>query len=502
MPDSANTSTEVITQLAPTQRILKILKTQDLPKPTEREKDHLYYVYDKMKLYLYQSQYSDPFSIVEKMPDQSVLVENMLYIVIENGYMYTYSHNSIVELGHIEINEFGEVDPDQMDLLKKSGTIYFMNAEERYLDPQTRTLQLPFQNGTYQLSLSLAKDLMIDNETVIKFNEETEQFEIMGAEFQPDKWLKEIYKYRGNWNESIITSVEKGSNAIKSKVNVADLSGNAIKVLGKGLYVNALDFAPASRYNDMVLAFVNYKNIIDRYVLECTEAIMTITSSISQETIREKIIAILEEYKPDIEDMFEKYDQFQEEINLIQYYLDHDIPEAIDEAEQSIIDYINSKDNAWSYFNEDLDPALVLTQDQLEAQGLIVSEFREVVKTLRAIEPPTPEPEPSPEPEPEPDPEPLGAGDEDTDEEDSGGGVDTIDSVIPNVTPSYEEDEDEGEINNHGYYKSEQAASDMVIKEYNVIVFHDNGGVDPEPDPDPEDENEGEDLIPDDDENP
>lgn len=42
----------------------------------------------------------------------------------------------------------------------------------------------------------------------------------------------------------------------------------------------------------------------------------------------------------------------------------------------------------------------------------------------------------------------------------------------------------------------------MIIKEYNVIVFHDNGGVDPEPDPDPEDEDEGEDLIPDDDENP
>ena len=463
MPDESTiTSPEVLTQLAPTQRILQILTSRELPLPQYREADHLYYVYDKMKLYLYQSQYSDPFSIVEKMPDQSVLVENMLYIVIENGYMYTYSHNSIVELGHIEINEFGDVDPDQMELLKKSGTIYFMNAEERYIDPQTRTLQLPFHNGTYQLTLNLAKDLMIDNETVIKFNEETEQFEIMGAEFQPDKWLKEIYKYRGNWNESIITSVEEGSNAIKSKVNVADLSGNAIKVLGKGLYVNALDFADASRYNDMVLAFVNYKNIIDRYVLECTEAIMTITSSISQETIKERIIAILEEYKPDIEDMFEKYDQFEEEINLIQYYLDHDLPEQIEAAEDEIIDYIDSKDNAWSYFGEDLDPALVLNEDQIEAQGLIVSEFRDIVKALREIAPPEPEPE------------------EESEEND--------------------DEEGEGEINNHGYYKSEQEASDLVIDEYNVIVFHDNGGVDPEPDPDPEDEDE--DLTPDDDENP
>ena len=501
MPDESTiTSPEVLTQLAPTQRILQILTSRELPLPQYREPDHLYYVYDKMKLYLYQSQYADPFSIVEKMPDQSVLVENMLYIVIETGYMYTYSHNSIVELGHIEINEFGDVDPDQMELLKKSGTIYFMNAEERYLDPQTRTLQLPFQNGTYQLTLSLAKDLMIDNETIIKFNEDTEQFEIMGAEFQPDKWLKDIYKYRGNWNESIITAVEEGSNAIKSKVNVADLSGNAIKVLGQGLYVNALDFADASRYNDMVLAFVNYKNIIDRYVLECTEAIMTITSTISQETIKQRIIAILEEYKPDIDDMFEKYDQFEEEINLIQYYLDHDVPEQIDEAEQSIIDYIDSKDNAWSYFSEDVDPALVLTEDQIEAQGLIVSEFRDIVRTLRAITPPEPEPEPEPEPSPEPEPEPLGAGDEESgDEEDSGGGIDPVPEV-PDVDPtpssdSSEEDEEAEEINNHGYYKSEQEASDLVIKEYNVIVFHDNGGVDPEPDP----EDEGE--TPEDEEN-
>ena len=325
MPDNIDTSTEVITQVAPTQRILTILRSQELPLPQNREKDHLYFVYDKMQLYLYQSLYADPFTIVEAIPDQLVLVENMLYIVL-NGYMYTYSHNSIIELGHLPINEFDEVDPDQLELLKTVGTVYFMNAESRYLDAQTRTIQLPFQNGSYQLSLSLAKDLMIDHETIISYNQDTEQFEIMGAEFQPDKWLKDIYKYRGNWNETIITSVEEGSNAIKSKVNVADISGNAIQVLGHGLYVNAKDFALAERYNDMVLSFVNYKNIIDRYVTECTEAIMTITASISNQTIKEKIMDVLEEYKPTIEEMFEKYDEYEEVLNEIEYEIENELP--------------------------------------------------------------------------------------------------------------------------------------------------------------------------------
>lgn len=513
MPDSIDTSNEVLTELAPTQRILQILKSQELPKPHDREKDHLYYVYDKMKLYLYQSLYSDPFTIVESLPEE--LVENMLYIVL-NGYMYTYAHGSIIELGHIRINEFDEVDPDQLDLLKKVGTVYFMNAESRYIDTSTRTLQLPYQNGSYQLTLSLAKDLMIDNETVISFNQETEQFEIMGAEFQPDKWLKDIYKYRGAWNETIVTSVEEGYNAIKSKVNIADISGNAIQILGKGLFVNAYDFASGSRYNDMVRSFVNYKNIIDRYVAECTEAIMTITASISQSTIKQKIIDVLEDYKPTIQEMFDKYAEFEDELNEMEYQVQNELPKRVAAAEQEIVDYVNSKDNAWSYFPEDAEPGEVLTQDQLLAQGMIISDYRSIVLTMREIEP-EPEPEPTPDPEEGGEDESiLGAGDEEGTEEETGG----LDPVEPSeesgeesgeVTPS-EDDPGESEdpvepvepdpepepepttsrvLNSHGYTEDEQTVSDMLIAAYNEIVKAENV-VQPEPDPDPEESGEDE----------
>lgn len=501
MPDSTTTSSEVLTQLAPTQRILKIIKSQDLPIPQEREKDHLYYVYDKMKLYLYQSMYSDPFSIVEKLPDQSVLVENMLYIVL-NGYMYTYSHNSIIELGHIEINEFGDVDPDQLDLLKTVGTVYFMNSEERYIDPQTRTLQLPYQNGTYQLTLNLAKDLIIDRETIISFNEETEQFEVMGAEFQPDKWLKDIYRYRGNWNETIVTEVEEGFNAIKSRVNVADISGNAIQILGQGLYVNANNFAEASRYSDMVYAFANYKNIIDRYVAECMEAIMEVTSTISSETISERIKAILEDYKPTIKDMFDKYADLKQDIYDIDYMIDHDLKAKVTLSKNEIINYVDSKDKAWSYFTEDGDPELFLTPDQMEAQALIIEEYRDVVMTLRTAEPYIPpyvEPEIPEESEPEsgePDPE-LYDPDENPDYiygtgEDDDDNLGGIDSTSTYTTVSYPDSMYEEEtvpnthyiINNSGYYEDEQDVSEMIIEEYDKFVIEENKEPEPEPDPD------------------
>ena len=182
-----------IYDIKPTQRVLKVLHSQNLPLPTDRNKNYMYFAYDKMKLYLYQSVYSDPFNIVETLPDKQDMVENMLYITLD-GYMNTRIGNSLIDLGTVEkINNI--IDPAQLALLRKVGTIYFMNAESRYLDTQTRMLQLPFQNGNYQLSLSLAKENLIDNDTTIKFNQETNQFEIMGNEFQPFKWLKDIYKY-------------------------------------------------------------------------------------------------------------------------------------------------------------------------------------------------------------------------------------------------------------------------------------------------------------------
>lgn len=343
-----------IYDIKPTQRVLKVLHSQNLPLPADRDKNYMYFAYDKMKLYLYQSVYSDPFNIVETLPDKQDMVENMLYITLD-GYMNTRIGNSLIDLGTVEkINNV--IDPAQLALLRKVGTIYFMNAESRYLDTQTRMLQLPFQNGNYQLSLSLAKENLIDNDTTIKFNQETNQFEIMGNEFQPFKWLKDIYKYITVSTKSISTYIETGFNAIRSEINISDDPTNAIKVLSGGLYVDTSDFVADQRYQQLVEAFYEYKHIIDGYVQELKDAVLEVTSTVSPESIDEQINEAIENYQPEMLQMIADYDDFSNRIDALEQNVYTETDQKINQLRTDIISYIDDKvDNAWDTFPANLD---------------------------------------------------------------------------------------------------------------------------------------------------
>jgi hypothetical protein len=310
-------------------------------------------VYDKMILFLYQSRYSDPFSIVEALPEIDVMVENMLYITL-TGYLYTKFAKSVVQLGTVEkVN--GVIDPEQLAILRKVGTVYFMNAESRYLDMQTRMLQLPFQNGNYQLSLSLAKEQLIDNDTIIKFNQSTNQFEIMGNEFQPFKWLKDIYKYMTVTTKSISTYIEAGFNAIRSEVNIDESWNNGIQVLAGGLFVDTSNFIDLEQYRSLVESFYQYKNIIDSYVNQLRTAVQEVIATVSDESIDEKIDEALTAYKPEILEMIEDYDSFSTRLDALEEAVYRDLNDRINSAKQEIINYVASFNNAWQEFPADLD---------------------------------------------------------------------------------------------------------------------------------------------------
>ncbi len=338
---------------SPTQRILKVLTSQELPVPASRDKRYMYFVYDKMLLFLYQSRYSDPFSIVEELPEIDIMVENMLYITLD-GYLYTRFARSIVQLGNVELVD-GSPDPAQLAILRKAGTMYFMNAESRYLDTQTRLLQLPFQNGNYQLSLSLARENMIDNDTVIKFNQETNQFEIMGNEFQPFKWLKDIYRYATITTQSISTYLEAGFNAIRSEVNISDDPSNGLQVLSSGLFVNTSDFIDTERYQALVEAFYAYKHIIDGYVDELKTAIQNIIITISPQSIDDKIDEALTAYYSEMLTMINNYNSFSTILDNLETAVYQETDARITAAKQQIIEYVNTTTgHAWSTFPVDL----------------------------------------------------------------------------------------------------------------------------------------------------
>ena len=164
--------------------ILRVCTSENLPILADRQSNYLYFVYDKMQLYFGRDIYRDSFCIVETVPLEPV--EGMLYITL-NGDLKVFLGDTLDTLGTIE-------NVTQIDLLKKAGTTYFMNAESRYLDLQTRTIQLPFQNGNYQLSVSMTQDLMIDEDTVITYDPATRQFVINGNYQQNMMQQEMIYR--------------------------------------------------------------------------------------------------------------------------------------------------------------------------------------------------------------------------------------------------------------------------------------------------------------------
>lgn len=366
------------TTLSPTQRTLKILHSKNLPKREDRDKMYMYFTYDKLHFYVYQSLYTDPFCIVEKLPTNSnVMVENMLYITM-NGDVYTYMSYKVIKLGQVE-----NYDPAQLQLLRMCGTTYFMSAESRYLDLQTKTVQLPFQNGTYQLNLNLLENTIIDEDTVIRFDPIKQQFYIAGKEYQFDDRLNNIGKYKGVETPTMYNYVD--ADSFRSFVKVSNNADNGLVIRPDGLFINASDLAKQSSYSDMVNAFATYKMIIDSYVNELRDAVLAVAGTISEETIAEKIQNSLESYQPTIDNMFSNYDNIENRIDNIEQTIGSGMDERIEQAKQEIRDYISNINQAWSEVSETSDDVEYSASD-FAVQTDILDTYRSIVAELRALE--------------------------------------------------------------------------------------------------------------------
>ena len=155
----------------PDLKTLKVCLSSELPLITERDPNTIYFLYDKLLVFLGQSLYNDPYAIVEAIPENPVF--NMLYFDLSDGKVKAYIDYSITEIAEVET-------PEQLEILKQSGTTFFVNSEKRYLDLRRRTVTLPYQNGTYMLTVDLANNLKFDENTVLGFNPETNCFEVIG----------------------------------------------------------------------------------------------------------------------------------------------------------------------------------------------------------------------------------------------------------------------------------------------------------------------------------
>ena len=363
-------------------KVLRVCSSKDLPESSARLSNYLYFVYDKMELYFYHSYYSDPFCIVETMPTAN-LVENMLYITT-TGDVKTYIDYKTVDIGSIEKDTSGNPDSAQLQLLLTAGTTYFMNAESRYLNLQTRVLELPYQNGSYQLSINLASQLKINNNTIIKFNEETNQFEVQG-DFVVPEGMTRIDQYKPRPTESVTTNIT--DKVMYCNINISDQPNNCIKVYGNGLYIDVNDKISQSEFDNVLYAYEAYRALIDSYIQELKTAVLKATDAVSSETIGAMVDAALVKYESTIQEMLANYDTLSTKIDTINTEVTTGTDSKIESAKDDIKNYVNQVDKAWQAFSQDdIQNRIYYSDSEMNAQTQVLDAFRTAVLVLRSVD--------------------------------------------------------------------------------------------------------------------
>lgn len=318
-------------------KTLKVCLSRDLPPILEN--NIIYFLYDKLEIFVGQNYFSDPFSIVESFPES--FVNNMIYICLDDGKIKAMINNELIEIALVE-------SPEQLEILKQSGSTFFVNSNKRYLDIKTKTISLPFQNGSYELTINLASDIKIDENTVIGFNPETNQFEIIGN--IQDYNLVFGRKYKGVETNSINTIVE--NNKISSEVKISPNYDNIIKNNKDGLYASVNDRVTSTVFQSWTEKFKKYAENIDEYIVELNKLVEEAEEIISSGSLGAKILAALEEVYPEIDSALANYDEYANKIdNLEEEVMDYS-ETRLNEFEEEVKETIKEiTENPWGDFN-------------------------------------------------------------------------------------------------------------------------------------------------------
>lgn len=322
-------------------KTLRVCLSSELPPLLERDKDFIYFVYDKLEVFFGQNYFQDQYAIVETFPEQDP-IRNMLYFCLDDGKAKTIIDIMPEDIAEIESEE-------QLEILKRTGTSFFVNADKRYLDVKTKLITLPFKNGTYELTVSLASDLEINENTVIGFNPEKQEFEIIGDIQDFD--LVFSRRYRGKETPTIKMNVD--DHIISADVKVSPEGSNIIQVQDDGLYASVKDRVSTNVFEAWAIKFREYYEHMQEYIAELAELVEKAEEIISGSTIADMILQTLESVYPEIDTALENYDYYAEKIDAfpeeIYDYADQQIQLAKDEINESLDIYMR---NPWGNIDD------------------------------------------------------------------------------------------------------------------------------------------------------
>lgn len=319
-------------------KTFKICLFQELPNILERDRDYIYLTYDKLLLFFGQNQYYDPYVICEAIPEEPIA--GYLYILF-NGQVKTFNGDEIVDIAEIE-------DESQAESLRKLGTTYFIKADRRYLDLQRRTLQLPYHNGTYSMTMDMARDLQINDNTVVRYDQSSESFYIDGDFLSPPRFKG----YEGK--ESKTVSVEVNDRCIHAEVRVSKASDNLIQKLNGGLYANVNGKVSLDQFEALRDTFKIYQAQSDETLAQMRDLVSREhTDVVSESSILAMVVKAVSEYNEDITRMVEYYDTVYTRLKEIETeskeYTDKVFKEKSDDIDALIGDSV-TRQNVWGKF--------------------------------------------------------------------------------------------------------------------------------------------------------
>lgn len=243
-------------------KTLRVCLSSELPDILHRSSDFIYFAYDKLALYCGQDEVSENFAIATAIPEEQI--DGMIYILNTDGSVHRKTDYTDHTIATIE-------DPDQITILRKAGTLFYVDNNRRYFDSQDRTLTLPFTDGAYELAVAMKEQQKFTNDTIIKYNEDTERFEMYG----PDIGDFEDYSkpFRGGETKSVKVKVD--GPRITADIKVSNAAGNILRSSSDGLFAKTQDKVDITTFNrwksDMDDFKAYAKDVLDKINAEVAE---------------------------------------------------------------------------------------------------------------------------------------------------------------------------------------------------------------------------------------
>lgn len=291
-----------------TLKYLRICLYKDLPEEKDRDINYFYFTYDKLILYKGKTRYYDQFIVCDIIPKNPII--NCLYIELKTGYIRSLIGDEIQDVAKVE-------DQSQMSHIRDIGTTYLMNTDRVYIDEGSRTLQLPYYNGKYNMSVSMANDLKLDEKTIVRYDKNSESFYLEGEH----QGITNFKPYTGHDTDSVSVTVEE--HTIIPEVRVSRAPNNMIKVLRGGLYVGIDNKANVEDFEALKIQYEKDKLKLNRVVPALIDLVDDLQDSINPNSILSMIISATTRYVNELKDYTDR--MFNKKINEMQDVLNESV---------------------------------------------------------------------------------------------------------------------------------------------------------------------------------